>query len=297
VAAVIQATKTGFLYTFDRDNGAPLFPIVEQPVPQDAVAGERLSPTQPYPVAPPALTRQSPVTADDGWGITWFDAHGCRERIAGYRSEGMFQPPSLRDSLMQPGNAGGSNWGGIAFDPARQLAIANTMTLPFVVALIPRAELHEQAQSDRYPNFEFARQAGTPYGMRRTAFKSGLGIPCVKPPWGQLTAVDMVHGTIKWQIPLGETPLLHRSIGIPGLGGPIATASGIIFIAASLDDQLRAFSTDTGKLLWQVKLPAGGQATPMTYAIGGRQYVVIAAGGYKGDSTRGDYVVAYALPP
>ncbi len=297
VAAVIQATKTGFLYTLDRDSGAPLFPIVERAVPQDAVAGEHLSPTQPYPLAPPPLTRQTPVTVDDGWGITWFDARGCRKRIAGYRSEGMFQPPSLKDSLMQPGNAGGSNWGGIAFDPGRQLAIANTMTLPFVVALIPRADMQTQRTSDQYPNFEFARQTGTPYGMRRTAFKSGLGIPCVKPPWGQLTAVDMVHGAIKWQIPLGETPLLHRSIGIPGLGGPIATASGIIFIAASLDDELRAFSTDTGKLLWQVKLPAGGQATPMTYAIGGRQYLVIAAGGYKGDSTRGDYVVAYALPP
>ncbi len=296
IAAVIQATKTGFLYTFDRDNGTPLFPIVEKPVPQDGVAGEHLSPTQPFPVAPPALTRQGPVTADDAWGIAWFDTRGCRERIAGYRSEGIFQPPSPRDSIMQPGNAGGSNWGGIAFDPRRQLAIANTMNLPFVVALIPRAEAKRQAIADRYPGFEFAVQEGTPYGMRRTAFKSALGIPCVKPPWGMLTAVDMSRGTIKWQIPLGDTPLFHRNVGIPGIGGPIVTAGGLIFIAASLDDRLRAFSTDTGQLLWEVKLPAGGQATPMTYASGGRQFVVIAAGGYKGDSTRGDYVVAYTLP-
>ncbi len=296
IAAVIQATKTGFLYTFDRDSGVPLFPIVEKPVPQDGVAGEHLSPTQPFPVAPPALTRQGPVTADDAWGIAWFDTRGCRERIAGYRSEGIFQPPSPRDSIMQPGNAGGSNWGGIAFDPRRQLAIANTMNLPFVVALIPRAEAKRQAIADRYPGFEFAVQEGTPYGMRRTAFKSALGIPCVKPPWGMLTAVDMSRGTIKWQIPLGDTPLFHRNVGIPGIGGPIVTAGGLIFIAASLDDRLRAFSTDTGQLLWEVKLPAGGQATPMTYASGGRQFVVIAAGGYKGDSTRGDYVVAYTLP-
>ena len=296
VAAVIQATKTGFLYTFDRDSGAPLFPIVERPVPQDAVPGEHPSPTQPYPVAPPALTRQAPVTPDDAWGIGWFDTRACRKRIEGYRSEGIFQPPALQDSIMQPGNAGGSNWGGIAFDPKRQLAVANTMTLPFVVALIARAELQAQRESGKYEDFEFARQAGTPYGMRRAAFKSGLGIPCVKPPWGVLTAVDMEHGTIKWQIPLGDTPVIHMNLGMPGIGGPVVSAGGLVFIAASLDDRLRAFDTDSGKLLWEVKLPAGGQATPMTYAIGGRQYLVIAAGGYKGDSTRGDYVVAYALP-
>jgi quinoprotein glucose dehydrogenase len=296
VAAVIQATKTGFLYTFDRDSGAPLFPIVERPVPQDAVPGEHPSPTQPYPVAPPALTRQAPVTPDDAWGIGWFDTRACRKRIEGYRSEGIFQPPALQDSIMQPGNAGGSNWGGIAFDPKRQLAVANTMTLPFVVALIARAELQAQRESGKYEDFEFARQAGTPYGMRRAAFKSGLGIPCVKPPWGVLTAVDMEHGTIKWQVPLGDTPVIHMNLGMPGIGGPVVSAGGLVFIAASLDDRLRAFDIDSGKLLWEVKLPAGGQATPMTYAIGGRQYLVIAAGGYKGDSTRGDYVVAYALP-
>jgi len=296
VAAVIQATKTGFLYTFDRESGAPVFPIVEKPVPQDAVPGEHPSPTQPYPVAPPALTRQSPVTPDDAWGVAWFDTRACRKRIESYRSEGMFQPPALKDSLMQPGNAGGSNWGGIAFDPQRQIAVANTVTLPFVVALIPRADLHAEAKSDEYQDFDFAVQAGTPYGMRRTAFKSGLGIPCVKPPWGTLTAVDMVHGTLKWQIPLGDTPYVHVNLGMPSLGGPIVTAGGLVFIAASFDDRLRAFDTDTGKRLWEVKLPAGGQATPMTYAIGGRQYLVIAAGGYKGDSTRGDYVIAYALP-
>jgi quinoprotein glucose dehydrogenase len=296
VAAVIQATKTGFLYTFDRDSGAPIFPIVEKPVPQDAVPGEHPSPTQPYPVAPPALTRQAPLTAEDAWGVAWFDTRACRKRIEGYRSEGMFQPPAVRDSLMQPGNAGGANWGGIAFDPKRQLAVVNTMNLPFVVALIPRAEFLKQRESEEYKDFEFARQEGTPYGMRRTTFKSALGIPCVKPPWGMLTAVDMEHGTIKWQVPLGDAPFIHLNIGMPAIGGPIVTASGLTFLAASFDGRMRAFDSDSGKLLWEVKLPAGGQATPMTYSIGGRQYVVIAAGGYKGDSARGDYVVAYSLP-
>jgi quinoprotein glucose dehydrogenase len=296
VAALIQATKTGLLYTFDRDNGTPVFPIVEKPVPQDAVPGERPSPTQPYPLAPPALARQTPITPDDAWGIAWFDANECRERIASYRSEGIFQPPTLQDSLMQPGNAGGANWGGIAFDPRRQIAIANTMNLPFVVALVPREQLKAQVDSGRYQGFDFSRQLGTPYAMRRQTFKSRFGIPCVKPPWGTLSAVDMEHGTIKWQVPLGDTPYIHMNLGMPGLGGPIVSASGLVFIAASFDDRLRAFGTETGKLLWEVKLPAGGQATPMTYAIGGRQYLVIAAGGYKSDSTRGDYLIAYALP-
>jgi len=184
----------------------------------------------------------------------------------------------------------------VAFDPQRQLALVNSMNLPFVVALIPRAEARAQAQSGKYSDFELGRQEGTPYVMRRKVFRSPIGAPCVKPPWGTLTAVDMQHGTIKWQIPLGVTPYIHQNLGMPVIGGPIVTAAGLVFVGASLDDRLRAFDTDSGKLLWETKLPAGGQATPMTYSAAGRQYVVIAAGGYKGDSTRGDYLIAYALP-
>ena len=296
VAAVIQATKMGFLFTLDRDTGAPLFAIEERPVPQDAAPGEQPSPTQPFPVAPPPLARQSPVTPDDAWGVAWFDRRGCRQRIEAYRSTGLFAPPSLQDSLMQPGIAGGANWGGVAFDPQRQLALVNTLNLPFVVALVPREQFDAQRADPRYAGFEFALQHGTPYGMRRKPFVSALGIPCVKPPWGLLTAVDMSSGSIRWQIPLGKAPYVGITLGMPGFGGPIVTASGLVFIAASLDDRIRAFATDTGKLLWEDRLPAGGQATPMTYAVGGRQYLVIAAGGYKGASTRGDHLVAYALP-
>ncbi|HEY1992307.1 MAG TPA: pyrroloquinoline quinone-dependent dehydrogenase [Gammaproteobacteria bacterium] len=297
VDAVIQATKTGFLYTFDRATGRPIFPIVEKPVPQDAVPGEKPSPTQPIPVAPPALVRQAPVKPEDAWGGAFFNTRACRKVIEQDRSEGIFQPPSTQESIMLPGNAGGSNWGSMAFDPQRQLAIADTMDLAFLVALVPRDQLEAELKDPQYDDWEFGRQRGTPYAMRRTVFKAHFGIPCLAPPWGKLTAVDMVRGTIKWQIPLGETPLFHSSIGMPVIGGPMVTAGGLVFIGASLkDDRFRAFDTDTGKLLWQVKLPAGGQATPMTYAVGGRQYVVIAAGGYKGDTTRGDYVIAYALP-
>jgi len=296
VPAIIQATKTGLLFTFNRETGEPLFPIVERPVPQDAVPGERPSPTQPFPLAPPALVRQAPVRADDAWGIAGLDAAACRRRIAAYRSEGIFQPPSTRDSLMQPGNAGGINWGGVAFDGPRQLAFTFSMNLPMVVTLVPRAQLRAQRDSPAYDGFEFARQEGTPYGMRRQVFKSALGIPCVRPPWGQLTAVDMEHGTIRWQVPLGDTPFIPLTVGMPGLGGPIVTASGLVFIGAAFDDRLRAIDAQSGAKLWEAHLPAGAQATPMTYAIDGRQYLVIAAGGYKGDSRRGDYVIAYALP-
>jgi quinoprotein glucose dehydrogenase len=298
VPAVIQATKTGFLYTFNRETGTPIFPIVEKAVPQDAVPGETPSPTQPIPSAPPPLVRQGPVTPDEAWGVAILDKSACRKLIENSRSEGIFQPPSLgKDSIMRPGNAGGFNWASIAFDPEHQLAVGMSMDLPFLVTLMPVAERHAQYMSGKYKDWEFARMDGTPYGMRREVMKSPLGIPCIKPPWSTLAAVDMVKGTIKWQIPLGDTPLIHMNVGVPAIGGPIVTAGGLVFIGASLtDDRFRAFDINDGKLLWEVKLPAGGQATPMTYSIDGRQYVVIAAGGYKGDSTRGDYLVAYALP-
>jgi quinoprotein glucose dehydrogenase len=301
VDAVIQATKTGFLYTFDRQTGTPLFPITERPVPQDAVPGEKPSPTQPFPAAPPALVRQDAVRPEDAWSGAFFNTSLCRKRIEADRSEGIFQPPSTQESIMRPGNAGGANWGGIAFDPHAQIAVADTMDLAFLVALIPRDQLDAELKDPQYDDWEFARQRDTPYAMRRMVFKGHLGAPCLTPPWGRLTAVDMQHGTIKWQIPLGDAPvfggLMHFNVGMPVIGGPMITAGGLVFIAASLkDDRFRAFDLQTGKLLWDDKLPAGGQATPMTYSVGGRQYIVIAAGGYKGDTTRGDYLVAYALP-
>ncbi len=297
VPAVIEATKTGMLFTFNRVTGEPIFPIMEKPVPQDGPPGEVLSKTQPFPVLPKPLVRQGPVTPEDAWGLTFWDEGQCRKRIKQYRSEGIFTPPGLKTTIEQPGNAGGSEWGSIAFDPVHQMAVVNTMNLPFVDALIPRNQFLSEANSGKYNGWEFARMWGTPYGMRRDAFLSPLHIPCVKPPWGQLAAVDMENGTIKWQVPLGNAVLNHWNIGVPNIGGPIVTASGLIFIAATMDDDIRAFDIKTGTVLWQYHLSAGGQATPMTYSVNGRQYVVIAAGGHgDGFGKRGDYVIAFALP-
>lgn len=294
--AVIEATKTGMLFTFNRETGQPIFPIVEKPVPQDGAPGEVLSKTQPFPVLPKPLVRQGPVTGADAWGLTFWDEGKCRKLIEQYRSEGIFTPPGLQTTIEQPGNAGGAEWGSIAFDPVHQLAVVNTMNLPWVDALIPRDQLQAEADSGKYDGWEFARMRGTPYGMRRSVLLSPLHIPCAKPPWGQLAAVDMQTGQIKWQVPLGNV-LKFWNLGVPSIGGPIVTAGGLIFIAATLDKDIRAFDLQTGKVLWHYKLPAGGQATPMTYAIGGRQYVVIAAGGHgDGFGKRGDYVIAFALP-
>jgi quinoprotein glucose dehydrogenase len=301
VPVVIQATKMGLVFTFHRVSGEPYFAIEERPVPVTDVPGEVSSPTQPFPKAPPPLVPQHAMTRADAWGPTPWQRGECGDLIESLRAEGIYTPPSLKGTLMLPGNAGGSNWGGVSWDPGRQLLIANTMHLPFEVALIPREQYLQVRDSGDYPDTEFAPQEDVPYGMRRKALLSSLGLPCVKPPWGSLVAVDMVSGTIRWQIPLGTPrdmiPLpWGPSIGMPNTGGSLLLENGLIFIAAALDDVLRAFDTESGELLWSARLPAGGQATPMTYQVNGRQYIVIAAGGHGNmGSTRGDSLVAFAL--
>ena len=301
IPVVIQASKMGLLFTFHRETGEPFFPIEERAVPRSDIPGEQAWPTQPFPIAPPPLVPQHAITADDAWGLTPWDRAGCRDQIKALVSKGIYTPPSLQGTIMIPGNAGGSNWGSVAYDPVRQILLANTMHLPFVVALIPSGEFEAVRDSGLYPDTEFAPQPGTAYGMRRKPLLSSLGLPCVKPPWGTLAAVDMSAGKILWQNPLGttrdQTPLpFGFNLGMPNMGGPLILENGLVFIAAALDDYLRAFDIETGDELWRARLPAGGQATPMTYQLNGRQYVVIAAGGHGNmGSKRGDHVVAFAL--
>ena len=305
IPAVLQGTKTGLIFSFNRETGQPIFEIEERKVPQGGVAGEHLSPTQPFPVAPPPVARHAPVTEDDAWGMMFFDTRSCREKIAGLRSEGIFTPPSLEGTLQMPGFAGGINWGGLAFEPDEQIVVVFSMDLPTEVALIARDDLGPAYESGDYENYDFARQLGTPYGMRRAVLGSPLDVPCTTPPWGVLTAIDMRKGTINWQRSVGSiqdvAPAIvpNLELGMAGLGGPIVTAGGVIFMAAVMDDYLRAFDLKDGNTLWEGRLPAGGQATPMTYFLEetGRQYVVIAAGGHaRIGTTAGDYVIAYALP-
>jgi quinoprotein glucose dehydrogenase len=305
VPAVLQGTKTGFIFSFDRRTGEPVFEIEERPVPQGAVAGEHLSPTQPFPVAPPPLVRIDPVDEQDAWGMLYFDTRACRRKIDSMRSEGIFTPPTVEGTIVLPAFAGGINWGGLAFDPHRQVAVTFAIDVAMEVALIPREDLSSVYESGDFAGQEFARQTGTPYGMRRTALLSPLDVPCIAPPWGTLSAVDMESGSINWQIPLGTIQDIAPAIvpnfefGVHGIGGPIVTASGLIFIAAAVDNYIRAFDIETGEKLWEARLPAGGQATPMTFFLEetGKQYVVIAAGGHgRIGSTTGDFVVAFALP-
>ena len=305
VPAVLQATKMGLVFSFNRETGEPIFDIEERPVPQGGVAGEHLSPTQPFPVAPPPVARHAAVSADEGWGMVWFDARGCRDRMASLRSEGIYTPPSVEGTLMLPGFAGGINWGGLAFDPVSQVAVTFSIDVPMEVALVPRDDLQATYDSGDYDGFEFARQAGTPYGMRRTMLASMFGMPCTPPPWGRLVAIDMRDGTIRWSRKVGTTQDVAPAIvpnfelGVPGTGGAIITAGGLIFMGATMDDYLRAFDLASGETLWEARLPAGGQATPMTYRLGasGKQYIVIAAGGHgRMSTTIGDYVIAYTLP-
>jgi quinoprotein glucose dehydrogenase len=253
-------------------------------------------------VAPVALS-PSRIKPDDAFGLTFWDRGACRKMIAANRADGLYTPPTLQGTLIYPFTGGGMNWGGLAFDQSRDVVYVNTSSALHVVTLIPRKDFAKRKAAE--PDKEISSQAGTPYGMRRDIVLSPLGMPCNPPPWGQLHAIDMHDGRVLWSVPLGTTEdlapfseyILGKKTGTPNFGGPIATAGGIVFIGAALDNYLRAFDAGTGKELWRGRLPAGGQATPMTYVWKGRQYVVIAAGGHaKSNTKRGDQVIAFALP-
>jgi quinoprotein glucose dehydrogenase len=302
VPVVIQGNKTGFLYVLNRDTGVPVFPVEERPVPQSDVPGEVTSPTQPFPLAPPALVPQK-LSADDAWGITPTDRDYCRERLKSLRNDGLFTPPSLKGSLSEPGNVGGMNWSGYAFDPQRSLLLVNTNNVAAEMGVVS-ADKYWDAADNNKAGREYTQQLGAPYGMFRTfVIAKAHHLPCVPPPWGTLAAVDMVQGTIRWQVPLGSfapsKPIVP--LGALSLGGPIVTAGGLVFIAGTMvDPAIRAFDVETGKEVWKFDLPTSGAATPMTYQVrpGGKQFLVIAAGGHAkvAEEKQSDEVVAFTLP-
>jgi quinoprotein glucose dehydrogenase len=308
VPALAQAAKTGHVFLLNRETGQPLFPVEERPIPQDPADGETLSPTQPFPTSPPPLY-ESKLQPQDAYGFTFWDRGKCREKIEQHRSEGIFTPPSTKGSIHFPSAAGGVNWGGGSFDPERQLFVVNQTRVASLVTLVPRAEYDKIKSS--LPTYTkslpgttalYGAQEGTPYAIRRELLLSPWGAPCNSPPWGTLTAVDLSTGKVRWQSTLGTTremapwPLwLHT--GVPNLGGPITTASGLVFIAAATDNYLRAFDTETGAELWKARLPFAGHATPLTYRLkkNGKQLVVIAAGGHVFSKNQGDAIVAFSL--
>jgi quinoprotein glucose dehydrogenase len=302
VPALIQNTKTGLIFVFNRKTGEPLVPIEERPVPQEGAApGEWLSPTQPFPVGMPALALQR-VTLDDAWGFTPIDRWQCRKRIEALKYGPIYTPPSLQGTVLQPSSSGGPNWGGGAYDPKTHTMVVPSNRVAMVVTLVPRAEAKlnpAQAIETRGP-MQFPN-APAPYTTKIEPLLSPLGAPCTPPPWAALTAVDMVTGKVRWEVPLGSIEKLAPvpipwELGTPGAGGPLVTAGGLVFIGYTLDDKIRAFDLNTGETLWKASLPAAGTATPITYEVNAEQYVVLPAGGHSiYGSTKGDSVVAYKL--
>lgn len=293
---VIQATKMGFVFVLDRDTGQPVWPVEERSVPQGGAPGESLSPTQPFPTHVPPLLPQR-LDVDKPFGLTVWDRNACGEQLKSGRYDGLFTPPSTQGTLLFPMTGGGVNWGGVAYDPGRQIMIANTSRAVHRVTLIPRA----QAQNYKPPSgTDFGPQRGAPFAMTRALVTSPLGMPCNPPPWGTMVAVDLKAGKILWESRVGTTediaPLgVALKTGTPLVSGVLATAGGVIFTGA-MDAYLRAFDAADGKELWQGRLPVPGVANPMTYAVDGEQYVVIGAGGHSESGTSiGDGVVAFRL--
>tara|TARA_B100000401_G_scaffold201963_1_gene136168 strand:+ start:749 stop:2710 length:1962 start_codon:yes stop_codon:yes gene_type:complete len=308
IKALAQTTKMGLVFLLNRETGEPIFPVEERKVPQGSLEGENLSKTQPFPTKPLPL---NPINfdPDEAYGFTFWDRGYCKRTAKKLRNEGLYTPPSLQGSIHYPSAIGGNNWGGPAIDHSRNVMVVNTMNLASLIVMIPREDcnkpLEELAINDTQARFTAIEQnEGIPYcNLRSMGFFSPLGVPCTKPPWGTLTAVDLNTGDHLWNVPLGTSkdiaPFPFWWIkGAPNMGGPTVTASGVTFIAATSDYYLRAFNTETGEELAKFRLPTGGHATPMTYKNkDGRQFVVIAAGGHWAIGTpASDHLIAFALP-
>lgn len=306
IPALAQGTKMGHVFLLDRRTGLPIHGHKEVPVRTDGVPGEVLAATQPVPSYVEPL-HPTQLTPDDAFGFTFWDRNFCRDEIARYRYDGMFTPPTLAGSIQYPQNPGGMNWGSLAIDPERKLLITNLMRMANGIQLIPRAEYDAMPDKTSHWPYQLQPMHGTPYAMRNFPILSPFGAPCSPPPWGTIVAVDLTTGKIAWEKPLGtirdQAPFPiwlwpgFKKLGAPNLGGPVATASGLVFIAATTDRYLRAFDSETGEEIWSHRLPYTGNATPMTYRLGpeGRQHVVIASGGHVW-SEPGDALMAFALP-
>jgi len=312
--AVVQATKAGQVFVLDRATGEPIMPIEQMAVPLGTDSGDWAARTQPVsPGMPNTIGAPSKdyeyLKESDAWGITPFDQLMCRMEFKELRYDGMFTPPTLQGSLAFTGNHGGINWGGVAIDIRRGIMVMNSNRLPYTERLYPREQMDELGVVSVFRGASkvkgYAAQEGLEYGARKEPWMSALDMPCIAPPWGYLSGVDLRTQDVIWSRPLGtgydQGPLgipsyLKLELGTPNNSGSLTTAGGLTFIGASLDNFLRGFDTETGKLLWEARVPAGPQAAPMSYEVKGRQYIVTAVGGHARMLTRpGDSVIAYAL--
>lgn len=298
VPALVQPTKQGDVYVLNRATGTPLLPVSQRPAPSGAISDEWTAPTQPV----SALSFEpTELTEAAMWGVTPFDQLACRIQFHRLAYRGRYTPPSLEGTIVHPGNFGVFNWGSVAVDPVRQVMFGMPTALPFTARLVPAAEIPPKGEDEKASEQGLNRNEGAAYGVFMGPFLGPLGVPCSAPPWGSVAGADLRSGEVIWRHRNGTvrdmTPLpLPFRTGVPGIGGPIITAGGVAFLAASVDDYLRGYDLTSGAEIWRARLPAGGQATPMTYAIDGRQYVLIVAGGHGSVGTRaGDYVIAYAL--
>jgi quinoprotein glucose dehydrogenase len=297
--ALVGPTKQGDIYVLDRRTGKPIIPVKEVPAPSGAIPEDFTAPTQPV----SALTfSPPPLTEKDMWGITIFDQLACRIEFHQYLYKGRYTPPSLQGTIVYPGNFGTFNWGSVAVDPERQVMFGMPTYLAFISRLVPRAQVPPPG-NEKGSEQGLNRNEGAPYAVYMGPFLGPLGIPCQAPPWGYVAGVDLQQGKIVYRHKNGTvydmTPLpLPFKLGVPGIGGPLLTRGGVAFLAAAVDNYLRAYDVTDGHQLWRARLPAGGQATPMTYANkDGKQFVVIVAGGHGSIGTKpGDYVIAYTLP-
>lgn len=304
VPAVVAGTKMGFVFVLHRETGEPLVEVRYREVPREGPLADQLSPLQPFP--PPAFRVAKEVSTGDAWGLTPWDTGACRDMLEAARVGPIYTPITEQWTVVAPSYIGGINWGGVAVDPERGLIAARSSNVPARVRLIPRADFHGREGFEW--GVELAEQRGTPYAMAREPLLSPLGLPCTGPPWGEIAVIDIHAEHRLWQRPHGTVrdvagvPLPPLAWGVPGVGGPILTASGLVFLAGAFENAIRAYDVTTGEELWLGRLPAGPQATPMSYAVrrddGSMvQMVVIAAGGHGSmGSTLGDYLVAFALP-
>lgn len=300
VPSLVVPTKQGDIYVLDRRTGQPILPVTEEPAPQGAVDGDFVSATQPT----SALSfNPAPLTEAAMWGITPFDQLYCRIKFRSLRYEGRYTPPSTQGTIVYPGNFGTFNWGAIAVDPERQVAFAMPVYLAFTVKLIPRSNDTERLIS-KEGEPAFNENFGSPYAAKISPFLSPLGLPCQAPPWGYVAGADLTTGKIAYQHVNGTVrdlaPIpLPLKMGVPGIGGPIVTKGGVAFLSGTLDYFVRGYDVTTGEKLWEDRLPAGGQATPMSYwsEKSQRQFVIVVAGGHGSTGTKaGDSIIAYALP-